>query len=94
MKKIVTTAAIMFCVMNVNAQTRNYIKKDTIEILMYDSLGNEYHTKPPRYIIKRTEMGDPAYWKKKHKRDRTWDRIGLGIFSVATVIGFVVVGSR
>jgi hypothetical protein len=89
MKKLITTAAIMFCVMNINAQTLNYIKKDTIEILMYDSLGNEYHYKPPRIMIKRTEIGDPEYWKLKHKRDRRWDRISIALFSVGTIIGFI-----
>ena len=89
MKKIIVTAAILFCVMNTNAQTRNYIKRDTIEILMYDSLGNEYHYKPPRIMIKRTEMGDPEYWKRKHKRDRRWDRISIVIFSLGTIAGFI-----
>lgn len=89
MKKIIVTAAILFCVMNINAQTRNYIKRDTIEILTYDSLGNEYHYKPPRIIIKRTEMGDPEYWKRKHKRDRRWDRISIVIFSLGTIAGFI-----
>ena len=92
MKKLITTAAILFCVMNANAQTRNYIKRDTIEILTYDSLGNEYHYNPPRIIIKRTEMGDPEYWKRKHKRDRRWDRISIIIFSVGTIAGFIAVG--
>jgi hypothetical protein len=92
MKKLITTAAILFCVMNANAQTRNYIKRDTIEILTYDSLGNEYHYNPPRIIIKRTEMGDPEYWKRKHKRDRRWDRISIIIFSVGTIVGFIAVG--
>jgi hypothetical protein len=90
MKKIVITAAIMFCVMNTNAQTRNYIKRDTIEILTYDSLGNEYHYNPPRIIIKRTEMGDPEYWKRKHKRERIWNRISLGLFTIGTVTMFLI----
>ena len=92
MKKIILSAAIVFCVMNTNAQTRNYIKKDTIEVLMYDSVGNEYHYSPPRVIIKRTEMGDPEYWKRKHKRERTWDRISLVVFSLGTIAGFIAVG--
>jgi hypothetical protein len=91
MKKIIITAAIVFCVMNINAQTRNYIKKDTIEILTYDSLGNEYHSNPPRVVIKRTEMGDPEYWKRKHKRNKRWDRVSLVIFSLGTIAGFIAV---
>jgi hypothetical protein len=90
MKKIITTAAIVFCVMNINAQTRNYIKKDTIEILTYDSLGNEYHYNPPHIIIKRTEMGDPEYWKRKHKREKRWSWISLGLFTVGTTAMFLI----
>jgi hypothetical protein len=76
--------------MNTNAQTRNYIKRDTFEVLMYDSLGNEYHYNPPRIRIKRTEMGDPEYWKRKHKRERREDRVSILIFALGTIAGFVV----
>jgi hypothetical protein len=89
MKRLITTSAILFCVINTNAQTLNYIKKDTIEVLRMDSLGNKYHYNPPRIIIKRTEMGDPEYWKLKHKRERRWDRISLVIFLVGTIAGFI-----
>ena len=92
MKKIVTTAAIMFCVMNTNAQTRNYIKRDTVELITLDSLGNAFRYNPPRYVIKRVEMGDPIYWKKKHKRERIWNRISLGIFTAGAIAGFIMVG--
>ena len=91
MKKIITTAAIVFCVMSSDAQTTktNYIKRDTIEILYYDSLGNEYHYNPPRTVIKRTEVGDPEYWERKHKRDRRWNVISFGIFVGATAYFFL-----
>ena len=79
----------MICIINTNAQTRNYIKKDTIEVLMYDSVGNEYHSHPPRIIIKRTEMGDPEYWKRKHRRNKRWDIVSLVIFSLGTIAGFM-----
>ena len=88
MKKLILSTALL-CALNSQAQTKNYIKKDTIEVLMYDSFGNEHHYNPPRVVIKRTEMGDPEYWKRKHKRERIWDRISLVIFSVGTAIGFV-----
>ena len=90
MKKIITTAAIMFCIVSGKAQTRNYIEKDTIEILTYDSLGNEYHYNPPHYLIRRVEVGDPAYWKRKHKRDRRWSRISLGLFVIGTTTMFLI----
>lgn len=51
MKKIIATAAITFTLMNVSAQRQ--VKYDTLEVLMYDSLGNEYHFNPPRLIIKK-----------------------------------------
>ena len=88
MKKLITAAAIIFCVFNTNAQ--NYIKRDTIEILTYDSLGNEYHHRPPRYIVKYTEMGDPEYWKRKHKREHRWNRISLGLFVIGTTTMFLI----
>jgi len=90
MKKLITTVAIMFCVLNSDAQTRNYIKRDTIEILYYDSLGNEHHYSPPRMAIKRIEMGDPKYWERKHKYDRRWNRISLGLFIVGTIAMFII----
>ena len=89
MKKIILSTALL-CVLNTQAQTKNYIKKDTIEILKYDSLGNEYHYNPPRIVIKRTEMGDPEYWKRIHRRNRRWDRISLGLFVVGTTVMFIV----
>ena len=92
MKKIITTAAIMFCVISTDAQTSkvNYIQKDTIEILMYDSLGNEYHYNPPRIIIKRTEVGDPEYWKRQHRKNRRWDRISIGMFTIGTLAMWII----
>lgn len=84
MKKIITTIAIMFCVLNGDAQTQNYIKRDTIEVLYYDSLGNEHHYNPPRVIIKQTEMGDPEYWKRKHRRHKRWSWISFGLWATAT----------
>ena len=90
MKKLITTAAIVLCVMSTNAQRTNYIKRDTIEVLMYDSLGNEYHFKPPRTVIRYTEMGDPEYWKQKHKRDRKWDRASLGLFIIGTLAMWII----
>ena len=89
MKKLILSTALL-CALNSQAQTKNYIKKDTIEVLMYDSLGNEYHSNPPRIVIKRTEMGDPEYWKRIHRRNRIWDRISLGLFVVGTTVLFVV----
>ena len=90
MKKVILSIALL-CALNSQAQTKNYIKKDTIEVLTYDSLGNEYHSNPPRIVIKRTEMGDPEYWKRKHKRERIWDRISLVVFSLGTIAGFIAV---
>ena len=92
MKKIITTAAIILSVMSTDAQVTkvNYIQKDTIEIMMYDSLGNEYHYKPPRVLIKYTEVGDPEYWKLRHKRARRWDRASLGLFILGTAAMFII----
>ncbi len=90
MKKIITTAAIMFCVLNSDAQTQNYIKRDTIEVLYYDSLGNEYHYKPPRIVIKQTEMGDPEYWKRKHRQQKRWSWASFGLWVVGTAAMFLI----
>jgi hypothetical protein len=84
MKKIITATAIMFCVLNSDAQVKNYIKRDTIEILTYDSLGNEIRYNPPRVVIKYTEMGDPEYWKRKHRQHKRWNWISFGLWAVGT----------
>jgi hypothetical protein len=83
MKKIITTAAIMFCLTNTNAQYHR-IEVDTIEILTYDSLGNEYHSNPPRYLIRKTEIGDIEYWKSK-ERNHIWNIVGIGILIIGTL---------
>ena len=86
MKRLITTLAVVFCTMSSNAQEKNYIKRDTIEVVKYDSQGMEH-----RYMmIQYKEVGDPNYWERVHKRRRRWNRISLGIFtagSLAMIIG-------
>ena len=84
MKKILITAAMIICVINTNAQTYHHIERDTIEILTYDSLGNEYHSTPPKYLIRKIEIGDEAYWKSK-ERNHTWSIVSIGIFIIGTL---------
>jgi hypothetical protein len=92
MKKIITTVAIVFCMLSSDAQPSkvNYIQKDTIEILYYDSLGNEFRYNPPRIVIKRTEVGDPEYWKRKHRRHQMWNKISFGLWAVGTAIMLII----
>ena len=81
MKKIITLAAVFFCVMSSNAQTKqNYIKRDTIEVIKYDELGMEYHYK----IIHYEEVGDPKYWERIHRNRRRWNRISAVIFTIGS----------
>jgi hypothetical protein len=84
MKKIIATAAIMFCLTNTNAQYHR-IERDTIEILTYDSLGNEYHSNPPRYLIRKTEIGDTEYWRSK-ERYHKWSLISICVFIIGTLV--------
>jgi hypothetical protein len=81
MKKIITLAAVFFCIMSSNAQTKqNYIKRDTIEVIKYDELGMEHHYK----VIHYEEVGDPKYWERIHRNRHRWNRISAVIFTIGS----------
>jgi len=89
MKKLIITIAIALCTLNTDAQKMRHFVRDTIEILTYDSLGNEYHYCPPKLLIRKIEIGDEKYWKRK-SNTRFYNRLSLGLFILGTLTIWIV----
>jgi len=89
MKKLIVIIVLALCSLTTNAQKTKHFIRDTIEILSYDSLGNEYHYHPPKLLIRKIEIGDDKYWKKK-SNNRFYDKLFLGLFVLGTLTMWIV----